>query len=294
LRKTAHVLLALAGLVSGTPAIPSVTYFALDLEEQEIQRTLTQLLDSDVGSAIQGKIDAKGMLGTYENGVAFVLQGGLQDTVDNGVRTNSSSPSLERYLLQSIRRDPPPRSSTPTGRVTQDTNITKPTTPGQPQLHILFLGSSIGNFSRREDAQFLRSLPLRAGYGDTLLLGIDHDNDREEIEIAYNDPKGLTRNFIMNGLKAAGIALGDSEVFDLSNWEYINSYDEGSRECIRGTASHAFLIHTTLGAHEAFYKCLHPHCITMPGTKEEVYFSKDELIRIEMSLKVEGCFSPYP
>lgn len=257
-----------------------MTYFALDLEEREIQRTLTQLLDSDVGSAIQGKIDTKGMLGTYENGVAFVLRGGLQDTVNNGVCADSGSPSLECYTLQNIRRD--------------DISITEPTTPGQPQLHILFLGSSIGNFLRREDAQFLRSLPLRAGYGDTLLLGLDHDNDREEIEIAYNDPKGLTRNFIMNGLKAAGIALGDSEVFDLSNWEYINSYDEGSRECIRGTASHGLLVHATLGAHEAFYKCIHPHHITMPGTKEEIYFSKDELIKIEMSLKVGGCFSPYP
>ena len=233
------------------------------------------------------------MLGTYDNGIAFVLQGGLQDTVDNGLCAYGGSPSLERYTLQSIRRDPPPLSNASTGQITQDTDTTKPTTPGQPQLHVLFLGSSIGNFLRGEDAQFLRSLPLRAGYGDTLLLGLDHDNDREEIEIAYNDPKGLTRSFIMNGLKAAGSALGDSEVFDLSNWEYTNSYDEGSRECIRSTTSHGFLIPVTLGAHEAFYKCLHPHHITIPGTKEEVYFSKDELIKIEMSLKVETCLSPY-
>lgn len=231
LRKTSHVLHALAGFVSGTHTIPSVTYFALDLEEQEIQRTLTQLLNSDVGFAMQGKIDAKGMLGTYENGVAFVLQGGLQDTVDNGVCADSGSPSLERYTLQDIHRDHPPGSYPTTGQVTEDSDTTKPSTLGQPQLHILFLGSSIGNFARGEDAQFLRSLPLRAGYGDTLLLGLDHDNDREEIEAAYNDPKGFTRNFIMNGLKAVGVALGDPEVFDLSNWEYANCYDEGSREC---------------------------------------------------------------
>ncbi|KAI9573653.1 hypothetical protein HD554DRAFT_2266016, partial [Boletus coccyginus] len=269
LRKTSHVLRALAGFVSGTPTIPSVTYFALDLEEREIQRTLAQLLNSDVGSAMQGKIDAKGMLGTYENGVAFVLQGGLQDTVDSGVCADSGSPSLERYTLQKFYRDHPPGSYATTGRVTGDGNIAKPPTLGQPQLHILFLGASLGNFARGEDVQFLRSLPLRAGCGDTLLLGLDHNNDRGEIEMAYNDPKGFTRNFIMNGLKAAGIALGDPEVFDLNNWEYANCYDEGSREC----------------AHKAFYKCLHPHRITIPSTKEEVYFSKDELIKIEMSLK---------
>lgn len=205
----------------GTSAIPSVTYFALDLEEREIQRTLIQLRDSDVGSAIEGKIEAKGLLGTYENGVAFVLQGGLQESVDNGVYANGGNASFEHH-----------GSSVFAGEVTQDTDMTKPRTLGQPPLHLLFLGSSLGNFSRGEDAQFLRSLPLRAGYGDILLLGLDHDNGREEIEIAYNDPKGYTRSFIMNGLNVAGTTLGDSELFDLSNWGYTNSYDEGSRECI--------------------------------------------------------------
>lgn len=216
--------------MSGTSSIPSVTYFALDLEEQEIQRTLIQLRNSDVGSAIEGKIEAKGLLGTYENGVTFILQGGLQETVGNNVHADDSSASLERYTPQSL----PTGSSAFTGQVTQDVDMTKPLTLGEQPLHLLFLGSSIGNFPRGEDARFLRSLPLRAGYGDTLLLGLDHDNDREEIETAYNDPKGHTRSFIMNGLKAAGTALGDPELFDLSDWEYTNSYDKGSRECVRG------------------------------------------------------------
>lgn len=202
----------------GTSPTPSATYYALDLEEREIQRTLTQVLNSDVGSAIQGKVEAKGMLGTYENGVAFVLQGGLRDNI---VCDDTGDVSLECDTLQSIRR-----------HVTQDTHATKPSTREQPQLHMLFLGSSLGNFSREDDADFLRSLPLRAGCGDTLLLGLDHSNGREEIEIAYNDPKGHTRNFIMNGLKAAGTALGDPELFALSNWEYTNFYDEGDRKCI--------------------------------------------------------------
>ena len=287
------MLHALASLVSRTPTIPSVTYFALDLEEREIQRSLVQLLNSDVGSAIQGKIEAKGMLGTYENGVAFVLQGGLQHTVDNRVREDSLNVRAEAYSGQVTDRRCQHRASASTAQGTQDSDTTKPSLSEQPELHMLFLGSSIGNFSRGEDAQFLRSLPLRAGYGDTLLLGLDHDNDREEIEIAYNDPKGFTRSFIMNGLEAAGFALGDSEVFDLSNWEYINFYDKGSREYIRGTAIHGFLVYAALGAHKAFYKCLHPHHIIIPGTGEEVYFSKDELIKIEMSLKVKICPSQY-
>lgn len=292
LRKTSHILHAFAALVPGTSTIPSVTYFALDLEEREIQRTLIQLRNSDVGSAIEGKIEAKGLLGTYENGVAFVLQGGLQESVDNGVYASGGSASFEHYTLQSTRRGPSAGSSVFTEEVIQDADMTKPPTLGQPPLHLLFLGSSIGNFSRGEDAQFLRSLPLRAGCGDTLLLGLDHDNGREEIEIAYNDPKGHTRSFIMNGLKTAGTALGDSELFDLSNWEYTNSYDEGSRECIRGTASRGFLVYASLGSHEAFYKCLRSHRITIPGADEEVFFSKDELLKVELSIKVEHCPPP--
>ena len=68
-------------------------------------------------------------------------------------------------------------------------------------LHMLFLGSSLGNFSRTEMAAFLSQLPLRPGSGDTLLLGLDGDNGKELVERAYNDSKGITKAFIMNGLR---------------------------------------------------------------------------------------------
>jgi len=74
-------------------------------------------------------------------------------------------------------------------------------TQPSPPLHILFLGSSLGNFSRTDMVQFLKQLPLRPGSGDTLLIGLDGHNDKELIELAYNDPKGITKAFIMNGLK---------------------------------------------------------------------------------------------
>lgn len=75
----------------------------------------------------------------------------------------------------------------------------------------------------------MRSLPLRAGSEDTLLLGLDHHNEQQKILTAYNDPKGYTRKFIMNGLKAAGKALGDESLFDEDNWEYVNTYDVNER-----------------------------------------------------------------
>lgn len=69
-----------------------------------------------------------------------------------------------------------------------------------PPLHMLFLGSSLGNFSRPDMASFLLQLPLRPGSGDNLLLGLDGDNGKELVERAYDDSKGITRAFVMNGL----------------------------------------------------------------------------------------------
>lgn len=89
----------------------------------------------------------------------------------------------------------------------------------------MFLGSSIGNFNRRDAAAFIRSLPLRPGSGDTFLLGLDHDNEQKLIEEAYHDPKGYTERFIKNGLRAAGRAVGNESLFDEDKWEYINHYD---------------------------------------------------------------------
>lgn len=89
----------------------------------------------------------------------------------------------------------------------------------------MFLGSSIGNFSRPDATAFIRSLPLRPGSGDTFLLGLDHDNEKELIEEAYNDPKGYTERFIKNGLRGAGRAVGNESLFDGDKWEYINHYD---------------------------------------------------------------------
>jgi len=58
------------------------------------------------------------------------------------------------------------------GRSRSPSPISHNTEPASGPLHMLFLGSSIGNFSRAEAAEFLKSLPLRQGSGDTLLLGV--------------------------------------------------------------------------------------------------------------------------
>ncbi|KAG1842992.1 C-type lectin protein [Suillus subalutaceus] len=223
LRKTSHILHALTNLVPVAPPVVPITYYALDLEERELKRTLMKLRESEVGSMLVGKVEAQGMLGTYDAGLKFIEEGGLQESSI----TDSALPlSLGSYRLDSTRRDSSPASTGSSFPDSSDTEITSPSTPGNSQtpLHMLFLGSSLGNFKRGEDAKFLRALPLEPGK-DTLLLGLDHDNDRKDIELAYNDPRGLTRDFILNGLKSAGRALGDESMFAEKKWEYYSESD---------------------------------------------------------------------
>lgn len=111
----------------------------------------------------------------------------------------------------------------------------------QSPLHIMFLGSSIGNFSREEGALFLRSLPLRPGSGDTLLIGLDHDNEKSVIEDAYNDPKGHTRRFILNGLRHAGRALGNENLVDENDWDYVNVYNVVCLFCVYCISSYILI-----------------------------------------------------
>lgn len=129
--------------------------------------------------------------------------------------------------------------------------------------HILFLGSSLGNFDRSETAPFLSALPLRPGFQDTLLIGLDgrptavkqvqasgsrtplgsvtditrpgtpdYFQGQKKVEIAYDDPKGKTRDFIMHGLEVVNQELkngtgleGDRSSIDLGAWEYKSRYN---------------------------------------------------------------------
>ena len=221
MRKTSHILFGLSHLVPATYACPPITYYALDLEKRELERTLGEIDASDIGPFLRGKVQTKGMCATYDDGLKFVEAGGLDleaarfppaaflnSGIGDGSPVSDSSASFKSGSDETIGTSPP---STPD-------EIRQP-------LHILFLGSSLGNFSREGAADFLRSLPLCPGSGDTLLLGLDHDNDKDVIEEAYNDPHGHTKRFIMNGLRAAGKALGDEDLFNEDNWEYTNRYD---------------------------------------------------------------------
>ena len=202
------MLLGLAHFVGEAKASSShITYYALDLELRELERALNAIETSELGEKLAGRVETKGMWGTYNDGLKFIKEGGLL----NGRFT---SPTSRDCISSEVSES-------------SNSDSSSPSTPEeiQPPLHILFLGSSLGNFSRQEATDFLRSLPLRPGSGDTLLLGLDHDNDKEMIEKAYNDSQGYTAKFIFNGLRSAGRVLGNEKMFDEDKWEYVNRYN---------------------------------------------------------------------
>ena len=227
------MLLGLAHFVGEAKALSPITYYALDLEQRELERTLNELETSELGERLAGRVETKGMWGTYNDGLKFIKEGGLL----NGRFANTFSTWIEPFRF-SLRNTSLTSSDCNSAEVSGslDSDSSPPSTPEeiQPPLHILFLGSSLGNFSREGAVDFLRSLPLRPGFGDTLLLGLDHDNDKEKIEKAYNDSKGYTENFIFNGLRSAGRVLGNEKMFDEDKWEYVNHYN-----IVRPMTSHA-------------------------------------------------------
>jgi dimethylhistidine N-methyltransferase len=78
---------------------------------------------------------------------------------------------------------------------------------------ILFLGSTIGNFSRTQAASFLRQVRSHMRPGDSLLLGADLVKSRERLLLAYDDPTGVTAAFNLNLLARINRELGGH--FDL-------------------------------------------------------------------------------
>ncbi|KAJ9122437.1 hypothetical protein QFC22_001862 [Naganishia vaughanmartiniae] len=175
--------------------------------------------------------------------------------------------------------------------------------------HILFLGSSLGNFDRSETAPFLSALPLRPGSQDTLLIGLDgrpsavkrapgalktplaavtditrpstpdYFQGQKKVEVAYHDPKGKTEDFIMHGLEVVDQELKSgtskdgeesSSGLDLGAWEYKSRYD------------------IKLGRHEAYYESKKDQTVSWrneEGKLETIDVAAGELLNVEWSCK---------
>jgi L-histidine N-alpha-methyltransferase len=88
----------------------------------------------------------------------------------------------------------------------------------------LFLGSNIGNYAPDEAAALLQAMSSAFKPGDLLLLGADLRKAPQVLELAYDDPAGVTSAFNLNLLGRINRELGGS--FDLTAFRHEVRYDE--------------------------------------------------------------------
>jgi dimethylhistidine N-methyltransferase len=84
---------------------------------------------------------------------------------------------------------------------------------------LYFPGSTIGNFDRGPAREFLRRMARVAGPGGGLLIGVDLIKDAAVLELAYDDPEGVTAAFNLNMLEHLNREIGTD--FDLGSFRHV-------------------------------------------------------------------------
>jgi L-histidine N-alpha-methyltransferase len=90
---------------------------------------------------------------------------------------------------------------------------------GNHPVLVLLLGSNIGNFDMPAAHEFLRAIREALEPGDALLLGADLIKPEEELQLAYDDPLGVTAAFNRNLLVRINRELGGT--FDLDAFAHV-------------------------------------------------------------------------
>ena len=96
------------------------------------------------------------------------------------------------------------------GRVEDDTIMRQES--GDRTL-VLFLGSNIGNFDQRGSATLLSRIAASLAPGDAFLIGADLVKPEPDLQLAYDDPLGVSAAFNLNVLLRINRELGGN--FDL-------------------------------------------------------------------------------
>lgn len=93
---------------------------------------------------------------------------------------------------------------------------------------ILFLGASIGNFSKEETVIFLKNISKTMKKEDLFIIGFDLKKDPAVILAAYNDKAGVTKKFNLNLLERINREMGAN--FDIDQFEHLPVYSIESGE----------------------------------------------------------------
>ena len=88
---------------------------------------------------------------------------------------------------------------------------------------IYFPGSTIGNFESKEAMKILRQMRAEMSDGGGVIIGVDLKKDTAEIEAAYNDAAGVTRDFTLNMLVRLNREIGTD--FDVDGFRHRARYN---------------------------------------------------------------------
>jgi dimethylhistidine N-methyltransferase len=108
-------------------------------------------------------------------------------------------------------------------------------------LLLLFLGSNLGNFDRDGSQDFLRAVRASLRPGDYFLIGVDLVKPERDLQLAYDDPLGVTAAFNKNLLVRLNHEL--DATFDLDAfahrgiWNAVESRVEMHLEAVKPTTA---------------------------------------------------------
>ena len=97
--------------------------------------------------------------------------------------------------------------------------------PGERTL-VLFLGSNIGNFDPEGAATFLGTVRAALADDDAFLMGVDLVKPERQLQLAYDDPLGVTAAFNKNLLLHLNRELGAT--FNVDAFEHRAVWNEGA------------------------------------------------------------------
>ena len=129
----------------------------------------------------------------------------------------------------------------------------------------LYLGSNVGNFEPVQAEELFVLLGKTLRRGDGLLIGYDLKKDASVLELAYNDPTGVTAAFNKNLLARINRDLGGD--FDLRTFSFAAEYDDEA------------------GAVRSYLRAECAQTVHIPGAGIDVSFEAGETIHTESSYK---------
>ncbi len=98
-----------------------------------------------------------------------------------------------------------------------------PLLPRGGRRMVAFLGSTIGNLDPTQRTAFFADLAAGLDPGDSLLLGTDLVKDVDRLELAYDDPAGVTAAFNRNVLEVVNREL--DATFAVESFEHVARFD---------------------------------------------------------------------